>query len=345
MPGNGPIKGQRSSSKDDGATSTNNTNKLMEYYQTIQNRAAQTAAVINQYIPTLKIGSVDAAGLLTQSHALDGLAQSRDDALASSDAAVNTENQGYLLIQNLDIGLPQSAEGELDDNVPAESALLDLLSPVYAIVPRTTELALERGMKLRSALDKINAYLAAQMPVRPAITSGGKDVGDLTIGMGTQPIREQAVEDAAADVSSARTGLRTAATAVDRLNKRFYAKLQSESRTDDALAAALSQIATDSANLPGTLGIKSILQGGNDQLHLLVNYDSASYDDSATSAIEWQVVGTDADFTNSAPVDPSGNTLGPFAVGKKVNVRTRVTNANGTTTGGVRTITMQTPAV
>lgn len=313
----------------------------MEYYQAIQNRAAQTAAVINKFVPTLKIGGVDAAGLLTQSKALDGLAQQRDDAIATSDAAVNAENLGYLQIQNLDLGLPQSAEGELDDNVPAESALLDLLSPVYAVVPRTTELALERGMKLKSALDKINTYLAAQTPVRNPVTSGGKGVTDLNALITAQPALEQALEDTAANVSSARTVLRTAATTVDRLNKRFYAKLQSEARTNAPLAAALGQIGTDGANLPPTLGIKSVLQGGNDQLHLLVSYDGGSYDDTATSVIEWQVVETDNDFSHSAPVDPSGNTLGPFAVGKTVKLRTRVTNGNGTTTGSIRTLTMQ----
>ena len=313
----------------------------MEYYQAIQNRANQTVAVINKYLPALKVGGVNAAGLLTQANALDGLAQARDNTLADSDAAINAEHLGFLKLQNLVIGLPQSAEGELDDNVPAESALLDMLSPVYAIVPRTTELAIERGMKLFSTLEKINTYLGSQVPVRADITSGGKTKDDLDDLISAQPALEQTLEDRAADVSAARADLRTSALNVDRLNKRFYAKLQSESRTNAALAAALAQITTDSANLPGTLGIKSILQGGNDNLHLLVSYDNGSYDDSATSAIEWQVVGTDNDFTHNAPVDPSGNTLGPFAVGKKVNVRTRVTNGNGTTTGSVRTLTMQ----
>jgi hypothetical protein len=159
-----------------------------------------------------------------------------------------------------------------------------------------------------------------------------------------QPPLEQAIEDTAAALSSARTALRVAATAVDRLNKRFFAKLQSEARTNAALAAALGQIGTDSANLPGTLGIKTILQGGADQLHLLVNYDNGTYDATATSVIEWQVVGVDNDFTHNAATDPSGNTLGPFAVGQTVKIRTRVTNANGTTTGSVRTLTMQPPA-
>ena len=66
----------------------------MEYYQDIQNRAGQTVAVINQYIPTLKVGTVDAAGLLAQSQALDGLAQTRDNALSDFDGANNAENQG-----------------------------------------------------------------------------------------------------------------------------------------------------------------------------------------------------------------------------------------------------------
>ena len=317
----------------------------MEYYQSYQNRASQTAAVINKFIPTLKISALDAAGLLAQAKALDGLAQLRDDAIAGADAAVNAENLGLTQIQNLVLGLPQSAEGELDDNVPAESALLDLLSAVYAVVPRTTELALERAMKLKSALDKINAYLAAQTPVRGPITSGGKGVTDLNALVLAHPALEQAVEDTAATVTSARTALRTAATTVDRLNKRFYAKLQAEARTNVALATALSQITTDNANQPGTLGIKSILQGGADNLHLLVNYDNGSYDDTATSVIEWQVVGTDSELTHRAAVDPSGNTLGPFAVGKTVKIRTRVTNSNGTTTGSVRTLTMQSPTV
>jgi hypothetical protein len=316
----------------------------MEFYQVYQNRAVQTAAVINKFIPALKVNGVDATGLLAQSNALDGLAQTRDDTLTTSDAAVNAESLGQIAIHDLVLSLPHVAEGELDDNVPAESALIDLLAPVYAIVPRTTELALERGMKLKSALDKINAYLAAETPARGPVTSGGKGETDLVALMAAQPLLEQAIEDTAAEVSSARTALRTAATTVDRLNKRFYAKLQSEARTNPALATALDQIETDSANLPGTLGIESIVQGGTDQLHLLVSYDNASYDGTATDTIEWQVTGTDLDFTNSTTVDPSGNTLGAFAVGKTVNVRTRVTNGNGTTTGSVRTIMMQPPA-
>ena len=316
----------------------------MEYYQVIQNRAGQTAAVITQYLPTLQIGNVDAAGLISKSTALDVLAQLRDDAMAASDTAVNAEHQGFLAIQNLTLQLPQAALGLLDDTVPAESDLLDLLTPVFGIAPRTTELALERAKKLKSALDKINSYLAAQVPPRGPITTGGRTLANLVMLTALHPPLEQAVEDTASDVTEARTALRGAALELDRFNKRFYALLQAEARTNAALAAALGQITTDNANQPRTLGIKSILQGGNDNLHLLVAYDNGSYDDTYTSTLEWQVVGTDADFTHSAAVDPSGNTLGSFAVGKTVKIRSRTTNANGTTTGSIRTLTILPPA-
>ena len=50
------------------------------------------------------------------------------------------------------------------------------------------------------------------------------------------------------------------------------------------------------------------------------------------------------DFTHTAPADPSGNALGTFTIGQVVKLRTRVTNANGTTTGSVRALTILNPA-
>ena len=316
----------------------------MEYYQAFQNRTGQTVAVLNQYLPTLKLSGVDAADLLAQADALNALAQSRDNALAAYDAANNAENQGFLAIQGLTLALPQAAESELDDTVPDESALNDLLAPAYAIVPRTTELALERGKKIVSAVTRINVFLLAAAPPRDPVTAGGKTVADLITAMNSQPALEQAVEDRAVDVTAARTALRTAAAIVDRLNKRFYGKLQAEARTDAALATALAGITTESANLPGTLGIRHLLQGGVNGLQLLIAYDNGSYTSGATNTLEWLVVGVDQDFTHHTPADPSGNALGPFTIGQVVKLRTRVTNSNGTTTGSIRTLTILNPA-
>lgn len=312
----------------------------MEYYQVIQNRAGQTAAVIKKHIPTLTVGGITVATLISQSTALDGFAQARDNAVADSDAANNAENQGFLALQDIVIALPQAAEADLDDNNQTESALIDMLAPVYAIQPRTTELALDRGQKLVSALTKINAYLTGLTPPRAAITSGGKGIVQLAALLAAQPALEQAVEDRAADVHTARTALRVAATAVDRLNKRFYTKLSAEARNNQALADALPQIETESAGRPWTLGIRSVVQGGSDGAHLLVSYDPGTYDGAATSTLEWQVVGVDEDLSRSVAADPSGNALGPFTAGSTVKLRTRVTNTNGTTTGSIRTLTL-----
>ena len=169
-------------------------------------------------------------------------------------------------------------------------------------------------------------------------------VGDLVAEMNAQPAKEQTVEDRAVDVTSARTDLRVATTAVDRLNKRYYDKLSAEARTNPALAEALANITTTSGNLPGTLGIRTLLQGGVNGLQLLVSYENGTYTSGATSTVEWMVEGVDTDFTHTAPADPSGNALGPFTIGQVVKLRTRVTNANGTTTGSVRTLTILNPA-
>ena len=62
-----------------------------------------------------------------------------------------------------------------------------------------------------------------------------------------------------------------------------------------------------------------------------------------TKLVKWKVVGVDVGFDNSATLDPSGNTLGPFAVDQVVLVMTEVSNSSGTRTSAVRTITIEEP--
>jgi hypothetical protein len=315
----------------------------MEYHQQVQNRALQTAAVINANAAGLTVSGLGAAALVSQANALDTLAGARDLAIAAADAAANQESAGYTLLRRLDLGLPQVASGELDDSIPAEADMAGLLDAAYAIVPDTTEAAVKRGMKLKAALEKINPFLGAMVPPRGPITSGGLGLADLTAALTAQQGLEQTVETRAAEATKARGSLKLAARALDRLNKRFYQKLLAEARTNPALADALAQITTDDANLPGTLGIRKVLQGGTGGLQLLVSYDNASYDDSLENTLEWMVTGVDAEFTHSVAVDPSGNALGPFTASQEVKLRTRTRNSNGTTTSSVRTLTITTP--
>lgn len=265
---------------------------------------------------------------------LDDLGQVRDDALADFDAANNAATLSFLALRSMVLALPQAAEGELSEDLPAESELLDLLDPAYGIKPRTAENAIARGRILVSAMTRMNAYLAGLPIPRAPITSGGLGLINLSSALSALPLLQQTEENSAADVQATRTGLRVPATGLDRLNKRFYSRVKAEPRTNPALA----QITTGGDDLPGTLGIAGILQGGANSLSLLVSYESGTFHDEWTNTLEWMVVGADLDFTHSNPADPSGNTLGPFAVGQTVKLRTRVTNANGTTTGSVRTL-------
>ena len=161
---------------------------------------------------------------------------------------------------------------------------------------------------------------------------------ELAAAIEAHALLAQQVENRSADVSAARAALRKDAAQLDRLNKRFYVRLKAEARGDAALTRTLEQIDTESGKLPATLSIRDIRQGGAENRQLLVSYVAATYDDGATNLIEWRVGDGDNGFPHSAAVDPSGNALGPFADGSRVQLRTRVNNSNGTTTGSVRTI-------
>jgi hypothetical protein len=310
----------------------------MEFHQSIQNRTTQTVAVINTFAAGLSVAGVDAAGLAAQGLALDPMAQQRDHALADYDGANNAERRGLLALQHLVLTLPKVVEAELDDHVHEESALIDLLAPAYAIKPRTTEAALSRGHKLASALERINAYLAAMQPPRAGIVNDAQGLVELNAAMEAQTVLAQTLANGSARLNHARVDLREAAVALDRLNKRFYARMQALARANPALARAMTQIDTGAPNLPATLSIKDVVQGGEDHLHVLVAYDPASVDGKADSTLEWQIAGVDADFSRTVRVDPSGNAIGPFSAGQLVKLRTRVRNGNGSATSAVRNL-------
>ena len=315
----------------------------MEQYQATLNRAMQTIAVIEEHIPGLTVGGVSTGAFASLANNLENTAALRDIAIATADAAANGENLNSLLIRTLVLALPQAAKSDLDEEKPVEAGLIDLLSEAFGITPRTTEMRLKRGKKVVAALMKINAFLAAQVPVRAAISAGGKNISHLNAAMGSQTGLEQVVENTKADETTARINLDTEEHTTDRLNKRYYQKLLAEARTNPTLATALAQIDTETDNLPGTLSIASVLQGGDNQLHLLVAYVNGTGANADDRLLDWMVVGTDADFTHTTEVDLSGNLLGPFLVGQTVKIRTRTVNGSGTRTSAVRTLVIQQP--
>ena len=76
---------------------------------------------------------------------------------------------------------------------------------------------------------------------------------------------------------------------------------------------------------------------------MLVAYVAGGGSHATTLLIRWQVDGVDPGFDLNPPLDPSGNTLGPFAVDQFVRVMTEVSNRSGTRTSAVRTITIEEP--
>lgn len=86
-----------------------------------------------------------------------------------------------------------------------------------------------------------------------------------------------------------------------------------------------------------------VTQGGKDSLQALIAYPDGSSTNATTKQIQYMVEGVDTDFVHTAPLDFSGNAIGPFTVGQVVKIRTLVSNSTGTRTSAVRTITIAEP--
>ncbi len=127
----------------------------------------------------------------------------------------------------------------------------------------------------------------------------------------------------------------------DRLNNRWYSVVKQSRAPGEPMSQALTGIPTEpSTSAPETIEIDTVSQRGEGGLQVLVKYIPGGRDHATTKSVQWQVVGTDADFANTSPLDPSGNALGPFEVGKVVKIRTLEAIAWRPRTTGPRTITV-----
>jgi hypothetical protein len=125
---------------------------------------------------------------------------------------------------------------------PEAHPLRELLRAVYGIVPETRGKILKRADALLPIWRKADAALAARKPAEGPVTCDGKGAGEAAALRLAMEQLEDATAAALVPLALARTALRTAARAVDKLNKRFYKKLQAESRDNAALRAGLKQI-------------------------------------------------------------------------------------------------------
>lgn len=316
----------------------------MEFWEVTKARAQETLPVWTQYVPTLRIGGKSNTDLETLIDGFEPLVQARTTAQDDYDAAYRACQDGLLRMKVLGTKVPAIIEGQLSEN----AAIIDDLDDVYRTTPRAEGSILKRLRDLLPVWERANAALAAMTPAESPIirTVGGVPytvvLARTLLDSYTDLVKTMKDEEEALDV--VRTALRDHDRTADKLNKDWYKVVKASHDPGDAVYEALAGITTEpSTPAPDTIEIDNVLQGGDEGLQALVSYLPGGGAHATTKLIKWMVVGVDPDFIHSAPLDASGNALGPFTVGQVVRVITEVSNSSGTRTTAPRTINIEEP--
>ncbi len=327
-----------------GNATTPTTSSTMEYWEDTKNRAQLTRAAWEQHLPALKIGTDGFAELETYITQFEPRVQARTAAQDDKDAAFRAIQGALLKLKLLGTKIPAIIDGHLSEN----DGLMKDLNDIYSTKPATEATILKRARMLYPVWVRANAALAALSPAQPAITRVIQGVVYTTALL--KGLLDGYTDLIAANndkeelLDAKRTALRTLDRTVDQLNKRWYKVVKASYDPGSPEYEALADIPTEPGTpLPETIDIDTVTQGGEEGRQALVAYVPGGGDHATTKKIKWQVVGTDAGFTNEAPLDASGNALGPFPAGAVVKIITEVTNSSGTRTTAPRTITIQEP--
>ena len=316
----------------------------MEYWEDTKNRAQLTRAAWEQHVPALKIGTDGFADLEDFIAEFEPLVQERTLAQDAQDAAFRAIQGALLKLKVLGTKIPAIIDGQLSE----DEGLMKDLNDLYGTKPVTEASILKRARMLYPVWVRANTALAALPTPQPAITR-------IIQGVAFTAAMLKTLLDGYTDLVATnhnklqkldekRTALRTLDRRVDQLNKRWYRVVKASYDPGTPPYEALKNIPTEPGTpLPETVEIDTVTQGGEDGLQVLVSYVPGGGDHATTKKIKWQVEGTDATFTNEAPLDPSGNALGPFAVGTVIKIITEVTNSTGSRTTSPRTITLEEP--
>ena len=316
----------------------------MEYWEDTKNRAQLTRAAWETHIPALKIGTDGFAELALYIGQFEPLVQARTLAQDNQDEAYRAVQGSLLKMKVLGTKVPAIIDGHLNEN----AGLMKDLNDLYSTKPVAEASILKRARMLYPVWVRANTALAALTPAQPPVTRVVQGVAftaamlktllDDYTGLIANNNNKQELLD------TQRAALRKLDRTVDQLNKRWYKVVKASYDPGTPAYDALSGIPTEPGTpLPETIEIDTVTQGGEDGLQALVAYVPGGGDHATTKKIKWQVVGTDTGFTNEAPLDASGNALGPFPVGTEVRIITEVTNSSGTRTTSPRTITIGEP--
>ena len=325
---------------------TLNSEMNMEYWEVTKLRAQVSLPVWTQYTPTMKIGTFGTAELDDMIAAFEPLVQERTTAQDTADAGYRTVQDALLKMKVLGTKVPQIIEAMLDEN----EALMRDVGDLFRNVPRTEGTILRRARELYPVWVRANAALAAFTPPQPAITR--TLAGTAFTATALKALLDGYTELVAAmcdtqeALESKRSALRALDRTVDQVNKRWYKAAKASFDPGSAGFEALAAIPTEGGTAaPETIEIATVTQGGEAGLQVLIAYVPGGGDHATTKLVKWMVVGTDAEFVHSAPLDASGNALGPFAEGDVVKIITEVSNSVGTRSTAPRTITLTAPII
>lgn len=319
-------------------------NTAMEFWEVTKSRAQETLPVWTLYLPTLVVMGKDKDDLEALIDGFEGLVQARSLAQDTYDQSHRACQDALLRMKVLGTKVPAIIDAQLSAN----PAILKDLADLYRNAPRTEGSILKRLRDMLYVWEKANTLLAAETPAQPAIV---RKVGGITytaalartlLDSYTDLVKDMKADEEALDVT--RTALYDHDKAADQLNKNWYQMVKASHDPGDDVYEALSGITTEPGTpAPETIEIDNVLQGGDEGLQVLVAYLPGGGAHATTSLVKWMVVGVDAGFTHSAPLNREGNALGPFTVGQVVRVITEVSNSSGTRTTAPRTITIQEP--
>lgn len=316
----------------------------MQPWEVTKARGVATLTVWNQHAPAMEVGGKTATDLETLIDGFEPLVQDRAAKQDAADAAARAVQSSLLKMQLLGARIPQIIEGHFSE----EDGIVRDLRDVYRVRQTSSNKILERARRLHPVWVRSNTALAAMTPPQPPITRAIQGVPHtaamyLALLNGFTALT-QALSDAEGLYDNALEALDHHDEECDALNKRWYKVAKATFEPGSAAYAALESIPVETGTpAPDPIEIATVVQGGEDGLHVLISYQPGGGAHATTRMVKWQVVGVDAGFDHEVLLDPSGNTLGPFAVGEVVNVVTEVANSAGPRTSAVRTITIEEP--
>ena len=323
-----------------------NTTKTMQSWEITKDRAILSLTVWTQHAPTLKIGTLGTTNLSAFIDEFEPLVQARAVKQDDVDAAYRAQLSTLAKLRLLNTKVPAIIEGQLSDN----ELLLRDLKEVYKITQRSASTTLERARALYPVWVRANTALAALPQTQPPIKRvvQGEEYTALMFKalLDGYTLQVQTTSDKEGLLAMTKQQLAAVDEKTDKLNKDWYKVMKAAYDPGSPEYEALSSIPTETGTpAPVTIEIDTVLQGGADGLRVEVTYEPGGGAHATTKLVRWQVVGVDADFTNSAPLEAAGNEFGPFTVGQVVKVMTEVTNSSGTRNSAPRTITIEPPIV